>query len=72
MREYNKLGNNASHGCVRVCVADAKWIYEQADKIMVLITDEEETLPLSSPLLLPPIIVNGNKGIDPTDVEVNP
>ncbi len=72
VREYNKLGNNASHGCVRVCVADAKWIYEQADKIMVLITDEEETLPLSSPLLLPPIIVNGNKGIDPTDVEVNP
>jgi len=72
VREYNKLGNNASHGCVRVCVADAKWIYEQVDRITVWTTDEEEILPLNSPLLIPPIIVNGNKGIDPTDVEVNP
>lgn len=26
--EYNKLGSNASLGCVRLCVADAKWIYD--------------------------------------------
>ena len=27
-REYNKLGTTASHGCVRLTVADAKWIYD--------------------------------------------
>ena len=25
---YNKLGTTASHGCVRLAVADAKWIYD--------------------------------------------
>lgn len=25
---YNKLGTTASHGCVRLTVADAKWIYD--------------------------------------------
>ena len=72
VREYNKLGENASHGCVRVCVADAKWIYEQVDRITVWTTDEDENLPLKDPLRLPPIIINGNKGIDPTDPNVNP
>lgn len=26
--QYNKLGTTASHGCVRLTVADAKWIYD--------------------------------------------
>lgn len=26
--QYNKLGQTASHGCVRLSVADAKWIYD--------------------------------------------
>ncbi len=25
---YDKLGTNASHGCVRLCSRDAKWIYD--------------------------------------------
>ncbi len=25
---YNMLGQPASHGCVRLCVRDAKWIYD--------------------------------------------
>jgi len=25
---YNNLGNRASHGCIRLTVADAKWIYD--------------------------------------------
>ncbi len=25
---YNRLGTTASHGCVRLNVADAKWIYD--------------------------------------------
>lgn len=28
--EYNKLGSPASHGCIRACVADAKWVYEHS------------------------------------------
>ena len=27
-KEFNKLGQHASHGCVRLSVMDAKWIYE--------------------------------------------
>ncbi len=26
--EYDKLGTPASHGCVRLCVRDSKWIYD--------------------------------------------
>lgn len=26
--EYNKLGSPASHGCIRLCVRDSKWIYD--------------------------------------------
>ena len=29
--EYLKLGSPASHGCIRACVADAKWVYENCN-----------------------------------------
>lgn len=28
MAEYAKLGTAASHGCIRLCVRDSKWIYD--------------------------------------------
>ena len=28
MTEYDKLGTPASHGCIRLCVRDTKWIYD--------------------------------------------
>ncbi len=28
MGEYDKLGTQASHGCIRLCVRDTKWIYD--------------------------------------------
>ena len=31
IRSYNRLGNRASHGCVRLQVADAKWIYDYVE-----------------------------------------
>ncbi|MDO4740356.1 MAG: Ig-like domain-containing protein [Eubacteriales bacterium] len=32
MEEYAKLGTNASHGCIRLLAADAKWIYENVSQ----------------------------------------
>ena len=29
--EYDKLGSPASHGCVRLCVRDCKWIYDNCE-----------------------------------------
>ena len=69
INEYMKLGQNASHGCVRVTVGDAKWIYEHSEQIRVLISDENVYFPLEEPVLQDPIRVNGNRGIDPTDLE---
>ena len=37
--EYNKLGNPASHGCIRVCVADCKWVYEHCNGARITIYD---------------------------------
>ncbi len=38
---YRQLGTRASHGCIRLLVADAKWIYENAGKgTIVTITDK--------------------------------
>lgn len=45
--EFNKLGENASMGCVRLCVADAKWIYDNCDiytEVNVIEKDEKEDL----------------------------
>ncbi len=30
--DYNQLGESVSHGCIRLTVADAKWIYDNCDK----------------------------------------
>ena len=37
--EYNKLGSPASHGCIRTCVADAKWVYENCNGASISIID---------------------------------
>lgn len=39
MAEYNKLGNPASHGCIRCCVADAKWVYYNCSGATIKIFD---------------------------------
>ena len=66
--EYNKLGEAASKGCVRLSVADAKWIFENCDKgTTVTIYDSSEAEPLEKPT---PVKIDTNderKGWDPTD-----
>ena len=39
--EYLKLGNPASHGCIRTCVADAKWVYENCNGATIHIYSSE-------------------------------
>lgn len=49
--EYNKLGENASLGCVRLAAEDAKWIYDNCKPgtKVVVYSDEEEAGELGKP-----------------------
>ncbi len=64
--QYNKLGTTASHGCVRLSVADAKWIYDNcAVGTTVKIYSSADPGPLGKPEA---IKVPNTKGWDPTDI----
>ena len=40
-KSYNKLGQRASHGCIRLMVHDSQWIYENIGKgVVVTITED--------------------------------
>ncbi len=40
-KSYNLLGSRASHGCIRLLVSDAKWMYENmGEGVKVTITDD--------------------------------
>lgn len=63
--EFNKLGTNASQGCVRMMVADAKWIYDNVDiYTSVTVIDDESADPLGKPAT---IKVKKDIKWDPTD-----
>lgn len=48
--EYNKLGEGASLGCIRMCVADVKWIYENCmPGTQVYLFDSDYPGPLGRP-----------------------
>lgn len=48
--EYKKLGKSASHGCIRLQVVDAKWIYDRAYRCHVsLYYDKKAKYPLAKP-----------------------
>lgn len=68
--EYNKLGENASLGCVRLNVEDAKWLYENLDwNTIVVIYDSGNPGPLGKPEGIKIDINSENKGWDPTDTD---
>ena len=68
--EYNKLGTCASHGCIRLAVNDAKWIFDncRSGTITVIYNDIASPGPMGRPQ---PIRIDaGNPvlhGWDPTD-----
>ena len=72
--EYNKLGSAASLGCVRLCVADAKWIYDNCDRgTRVTVFDGDGSDPVRPPDPRRISESSPNRGWDPTDpCEDNP
>ena len=66
--EYNKLGTQASLGCVRLSVRDAKWIfYNCPSGTIVKIYDGDLPNGVSKPGTIHIDGGNVNKGWDPTD-----
>lgn len=64
--EYNKLGTQASLGCVRLAVADAKWIFDNCPlNTTVTIYDDDNPGPLGKPKAIK--ITDKKCGWDPTD-----
>lgn len=66
VEEFNKLGTAASLGCVRMAIADTKWIYDNCPSgTKVTIYDDDEAGPLGKPESVK--ITDKSCGWDPTD-----
>lgn len=66
VEEFNKLGTSASLGCVRMAIADVKWIYENCPQnTSIYIYDDDNAGPLGKPETIK--ITDTNCGWDPTD-----
>ena len=67
--EYNKLGNGASAGCVRLAAADAKWIYDNIGHGTTVKIYDSDTLPVGvvKPTAMKIDENSQNRGWDPTD-----
>ncbi|MEG1890065.1 MAG: peptidoglycan-binding protein [Clostridia bacterium] len=57
IKSYNKLGQRASHGCIRLLVSDARWLYENIDEGVVVSIREDlpEDQELAKSLAPPPL-----------------
>jgi hypothetical protein len=57
IKSYNMLGQRASHGCIRLSVPDAKWIYDNVGKgtVVSIVEGLDPDPELRDALKLPPI-----------------
>lgn len=71
--KYNKLGQQASMGCIRLNVEDAKWICENCPSgtTVEIYDDADNPGPLGKPEGIKIDLDNPNKGWDPTDPDEN-
>lgn len=71
--EYNKLGENASLGCVRLSAEDAKWIYDNCKPgtTVVVYSDSEVAGLLEKPTAVQIAEDSPCRGWDPTDIDIN-
>lgn len=72
VKEYNKLGTTCSHGCIRLMVKDAKWIYNNCPlgTKVIIFNGSSKDDPLGKPTLSK--INTGTKmAWDPTDSDSN-
>lgn len=69
--EYRKLGQFASHGCIRLSVKDAKWIYDNASKCTVSLIKSNSIGPLLKPVAENPIKTRSGRYYDPTDPDIH-
>ena len=71
MHKFEKLGTVASDGCVRVTVADAKWIYDfsENDMVNVRVVKSSGPTPPKPPAVIweEPYTDKNGYGWDPTD-----
>lgn len=63
---YNMLGQPASHGCIRLCVRDAKWIYDNCHYGTTVEIGDSVELPFDKPAT---IKIPAGRNWDPTDPE---
>lgn len=70
VNQFNKLGTAVSHGCVRLSVKDAKWIYDNCatGTTVVIYDDKESAGPLGKPEA---IKITSDLKWDPTDPDKN-
>lgn len=68
--EYEKLGQLASHGCVRLQVKDAKWIYQNSRKCKVLLYYRNKKQPLKKPIAQKVGYDDKGNAYDATDADV--
>ena len=61
---YNMLGQPASHGCVRLCVRDAKWIYDNCALGTTVTISDTATMQFDKPTS---IKIPASQNWDPTD-----
>jgi len=67
--EYNKLGSPASHGCVRLTVEAAKFIYDNCKSgTLVVVVEDDETAACD---ITPVLKISPECTWDPTDTDPN-